>query len=173
LTFSLASFHLGASMSLYHCFANAPSRFPIQEYGVNYASQPLQRHEIRFIRDDLTIIQRILQSYRLMLDFYGMRLSLVDTGLVERALPPTNYAARYNNLIRESFLVFLLMSLHPRSSLRIHAQQPPNHAYTQMSLRDWSRAAKCRLLAACPERAERGARAGLGPDPEQHGPVVG
>jgi hypothetical protein len=69
---------------------------------MNFASQPLQRHEIRLMRAEPTIIQRVLQSYRLMLDFYGMRLVSADTGLIERVLPPRNYEARYQNLLRES-----------------------------------------------------------------------
>ncbi|PPQ67715.1 hypothetical protein CVT25_009321 [Psilocybe cyanescens] len=76
--------------------------FPIREYGMNYESQPLQTHEIREMMADPVVIGRIIQSYRLMLDFYGMRLVSAETGLVDRALPPRNYAARYQNLVRSS-----------------------------------------------------------------------
>lgn len=52
------------------------------------------------MRGDPEVIQRILASYRLMLDFYGMRLVSEDTGLVDRASVPRNYAHRYRNLVR-------------------------------------------------------------------------
>jgi hypothetical protein len=83
------------------CSIITPVRFPTQEYGVNYASQPLQRHEIHAMMTDNLIVDRVLSSYRLMLDFYGMRLLSPETGLLARSLPPRNYAARYNNLVRE------------------------------------------------------------------------
>ncbi|KAF8073777.1 opioid growth factor receptor conserved region-domain-containing protein [Lyophyllum atratum] len=74
--------------------------FPIQEYGMNYESQPLQRHEIEAIKAAPTIIERIISSYRMMLDFYGMRLVSVESGLIDRCLPPRNYSSRYSNLVR-------------------------------------------------------------------------
>ncbi|PPQ76388.1 hypothetical protein CVT26_015377 [Gymnopilus dilepis] len=76
--------------------------FPIREYGMNYESQPLQVHEINAMKSDPVIIERIIESYKLMLDFYGMRLISAETGLVGRALPPRNSAARYYNLVRSS-----------------------------------------------------------------------
>uniref|UniRef100_A0A8H8CMD4 Opioid growth factor receptor (OGFr) conserved domain-containing protein n=1 Tax=Psilocybe cubensis TaxID=181762 RepID=A0A8H8CMD4_PSICU len=76
--------------------------FPIREYGMNYESQPLQTHEIREMEADPAIIERVVQSYNLMLDFYGMRLVSAETGLLDRALPPRNYTARYQNLVRSS-----------------------------------------------------------------------
>ncbi|KDQ62508.1 hypothetical protein JAAARDRAFT_170933 [Jaapia argillacea MUCL 33604] len=76
--------------------------FPIQEYGMNYESQPLQRHEIQTMRSDPAITSRVLQSYSLMLDFYGMRLESSETGRLERSLPPRNYEGRYKNLVRSS-----------------------------------------------------------------------
>ena len=121
---------------------------------MNYASQPLQRHEIRFMRAEPTIIQRVLQSYRLMLDFYGMRLVSADTGLIERVLPPRNYEARYQNLLREFPDAHndLSENTHsnplPGGTLRIHSQQSPNHANPQMSVGARSRAAERRLPAA-------------------------
>ncbi|KDR82797.1 hypothetical protein GALMADRAFT_238346 [Galerina marginata CBS 339.88] len=76
--------------------------FPIREYGMNYESQPLQTHEIQDMQADPVVIARVIGSYRLMLDFYGMRLVSAETGLVDRALPPRNYAPRYHNLVRSS-----------------------------------------------------------------------
>ncbi|KAL0961320.1 hypothetical protein HGRIS_006278 [Hohenbuehelia grisea] len=76
--------------------------FPIQEHGMNYQSQPLQAHEISLMKADATIMARMLDSYRLMLDFYGMRLVNPETGLVARVLPPKDFAPRYRNLCRSS-----------------------------------------------------------------------
>ena len=77
-------------------------RFPTQEFGVNYESQPLQKHEITAMASDPLIIQRIIKSYELMLDFYGMRLVNYETGLVDRCLPLGNHKSRYRNLVRKS-----------------------------------------------------------------------
>ncbi|KAJ7784428.1 opioid growth factor receptor conserved region-domain-containing protein [Mycena metata] len=76
--------------------------FPIQEHGMNFESQPLQPHEITAIKADPRALERLLASYKLMLDFYGMRLVSEETGAVDRALPPRNYGARYENLVRSS-----------------------------------------------------------------------
>ncbi|PPQ63617.1 hypothetical protein CVT24_004370 [Panaeolus cyanescens] len=76
--------------------------FPIREYGMNYESQPLQTHEIASMRADPKIMERILDSYRLMLDFYGMQLVAPDTGLLARVGPPRQFASRYRNLVRSS-----------------------------------------------------------------------
>ncbi|KAF8585102.1 hypothetical protein K439DRAFT_1646697 [Ramaria rubella] len=74
--------------------------FPIQEYGINFQSQPLQRHEITAMKNIPEVIARILTSYRLMLDFYGLRLVNPETGLLDRVLPPRDCHARYRNLTR-------------------------------------------------------------------------
>lgn len=74
--------------------------FPIPELGANYESQPLQRHEAEAMKADETVVERVLRSYRLMLDFYGMRLEDSETGLLARA--DKNYKDRYRNLARES-----------------------------------------------------------------------
>ncbi|KII90568.1 hypothetical protein PLICRDRAFT_39145 [Plicaturopsis crispa FD-325 SS-3] len=76
--------------------------FPIQEFGMNFESQPLQKHEIASMKADSAIIDRLVSSYTLMLDFYGMRLVSRDTGLVDRSLPPRDYARQYRNLVRSS-----------------------------------------------------------------------
>jgi len=76
--------------------------FPIREFGLNYASQPLQKHEIVAMKADPKIMERILRSYQLMLDFYGMFLVSPETGLVDRCRPPRNYRTRYRNLARAS-----------------------------------------------------------------------
>ncbi|KAH9949872.1 opioid growth factor receptor conserved region-domain-containing protein [Amylocystis lapponica] len=73
--------------------------FPIQEYGMNYESQPLQRHEIAAMKADAAVTERVIRSYTLMLDFYGMHLQSHDTGLLVRS---PNYAERYRNLVHSS-----------------------------------------------------------------------
>ncbi|KAF9643403.1 hypothetical protein BDM02DRAFT_3104469 [Thelephora ganbajun] len=73
--------------------------FPIREDGLNYAAQPLQKHEIKAMTKDDTIMLQILTSYKLMLDFYGMRLENEATGLISRS---KNYTSQYKNLCRSS-----------------------------------------------------------------------
>ena len=68
---------------------------------MNYDSQPLQTHEIESMKADPTILERVIKSYQLMLDFYGMHLVSKETGLVDRAPPPRHFASRYHNLVRE------------------------------------------------------------------------
>lgn len=80
---------------------------------MNYAAQPLQSHEIQAMRRDKDVMARVLQSYRIMLDFYGMQLVSPDTGLIARAEPESKYEERYRNLIRtfplpSSFNLFLI-----------------------------------------------------------------
>eukprot|EP00051_Salpingoeca_urceolata_P009941 m.120738 g.120738 ORF g.120738 m.120738 type:complete len:225 (-) comp16515_c0_seq3:270-944(-) len=67
--------------------------FPIREQGMNSHAQPLQRHELEFIRDHQQA--RVVRSYELMLDFYGMRLKDRDTGEIERS---DNWVRCYHNL---------------------------------------------------------------------------
>jgi len=80
-------------------------RFPIQEYGMNFESQPLQRHEITSMTKEPLIIERIITSYRMMLDFYGMRLISAKSGLIDRVLPPRDFIRRYSNLVRKYFSI--------------------------------------------------------------------
>ena len=67
---------------------------------MNYAAQPLQKHEIKVMAKDETIMRRVLMSYKLMLDFYGMRLEDEASGLISRT---ENYASRYRNLCSTCF----------------------------------------------------------------------
>ncbi|TFK74812.1 hypothetical protein BDN72DRAFT_759034 [Pluteus cervinus] len=76
--------------------------FPIREYGMNFESQPLQPQEIAAMKADPAILGRIVKSYQLMLDFYGMQLVSPDSGLVARVQPPQKCASRYLNLVRSS-----------------------------------------------------------------------
>ena len=47
--------------------------FPIQEKGLNYEAQVLMRHEIPLLRNSPEAMDRILRSFSMMCDFYGMR----------------------------------------------------------------------------------------------------
>jgi hypothetical protein len=40
--------------------------FPLQERGLNWSAQPLQKHEIELIKNDSKAFKRILKSYKLM-----------------------------------------------------------------------------------------------------------
>ncbi|CAG7846535.1 SubName: Full=Uncharacterized protein {ECO:0000313/EMBL:CCA67834.1} [Serendipita indica DSM 11827] len=84
--------------------------FPIREFGMNYDSQPLQKHEIEAMKGDEVVMQRLVRSYRLMLSFYGMELLDEETGLLSRSLQESQYLSgivshdgyrsRYRNLVR-------------------------------------------------------------------------
>ncbi|KAI0662203.1 opioid growth factor receptor conserved region-domain-containing protein [Cubamyces menziesii] len=71
--------------------------FPIQEDGVNHEAQRLQKHEIAAMKSDTAIMRRLLRSYTMMLDFYGMQLVSEDTGELQRT---GNWKERYRNLSR-------------------------------------------------------------------------
>ncbi|KAH8104730.1 opioid growth factor receptor conserved domain-containing protein [Cristinia sonorae] len=74
--------------------------FPIKEFGMNYESQPLQQHEVDAMKANKEIVARVLRSYRLMLDFYGMDLISAKTGLLKRVEPAEKNETRYRNLVR-------------------------------------------------------------------------
>ncbi|KAL4063302.1 opioid growth factor receptor conserved region-domain-containing protein [Scleroderma yunnanense] len=74
--------------------------FPIQEDGMNFLAQRLTPYEISAMKADAQVMRRIVKSYTIMLEFYGMRLQSEETGLLGRALPPQNYGTRYRNLLR-------------------------------------------------------------------------
>ena len=63
-------------------------------------------HEIKSMKGDETINRRIITSYQLMLDFYGMRLENEATGLISRS---ENYAAQYKNLCSTYFCPDLVL----------------------------------------------------------------
>ncbi len=69
--------------------------FPIREAGMNYRAQPLQAHEVAAMKASELIVERVVRSYELMLDFYGMRLADRTSGRLDRA---DNYLARYSHL---------------------------------------------------------------------------
>ncbi|KAF8229690.1 hypothetical protein L208DRAFT_1401682 [Tricholoma matsutake] len=71
--------------------------FPIRDgQGMNYESQALQPHEITSMRSNTVILERIIKSYDMMLDFYGMRLVSAKMGLLDRS---EDFSDRYKNLV--------------------------------------------------------------------------
>ncbi|KWU44462.1 hypothetical protein RHOSPDRAFT_9092, partial [Rhodotorula sp. JG-1b] len=77
--------------------------FPIREQGVNWEAQPLQPHEVAGIKADPQAMARLLESYRIMLAFYGLRLVDETTGelALEDSVPapsPASYLRRFHNL---------------------------------------------------------------------------
>ncbi|GAA6006020.1 hypothetical protein JCM10207_007309 [Rhodosporidiobolus poonsookiae] len=81
--------------------------FPIREQGVNWEAQPLQPHEIEGIKQDPAAMERLLESYRILLAFYGLRLASPTTGELALAdeVPapdPSSYLRRFRNLEHNS-----------------------------------------------------------------------
>ncbi|XP_072308943.1 opioid growth factor receptor-like [Eucyclogobius newberryi] len=73
--------------------------FPLQEPGVNSEASTLTKEEIReFCHNDLAK-KNLLESYKLMLDFYGIELCDEKTGEVKRA---QNCIDRFINLNRNT-----------------------------------------------------------------------
>ncbi|EFC44054.1 hypothetical protein NAEGRDRAFT_67958 [Naegleria gruberi] len=70
--------------------------FPIRLQGMNASSQPLTKHEASLLRSDAAVKARIIQSYRLMLDFYGLVLEDEVSGKISRN--PVTYKKRYSHL---------------------------------------------------------------------------
>jgi len=69
--------------------------FPIREEGMNYRAQRLQLHEAKAIAANPAARKRVLRSYKLMLDFYGMKLYDLKTGELRRS---ARWQRRYQNL---------------------------------------------------------------------------
>uniref|UniRef100_UPI0037E89BB1 opioid growth factor receptor-like n=1 Tax=Semicossyphus pulcher TaxID=241346 RepID=UPI0037E89BB1 len=73
--------------------------FPLPEPGMNYEATPLTREEIEEFLTCSTAKENLLKSYKLMLNFYGIKLCNEMTGEVERA---SNWRDRFNNLNRNT-----------------------------------------------------------------------
>ncbi|BGO99626.1 hypothetical protein NBRC10513v2_004707 [Rhodotorula toruloides] len=81
--------------------------FPIREQGVNWDAQPLELHEIEGIKSDPSAMSRFLESYRIMLAFYGLTLVNPQTGelALQDDVPaphPSSYLRRLRNLEERS-----------------------------------------------------------------------
>ncbi|XP_031657367.1 opioid growth factor receptor isoform X2 [Oncorhynchus kisutch] len=73
--------------------------FPLQEPGMNNQAKELTKKEIEAFLQDETAKKRLVKSYKLMLDFYGIQLSNDTTGEVRRA---NNWRDRFDNLDRNT-----------------------------------------------------------------------
>src|SRR5688500_14553588 len=62
---------------------------------MNAESQKLQFHEIEAMRADPECLARLIRSYALMLDFYGIKIKDNQTGELERG---DNWKHRYAHL---------------------------------------------------------------------------
>ena len=71
--------------------------FPIRESGMNFHAQELQLHEAQKIMEDQKAQKRVLKSYMMMLDFYGMKIKDKVTGEIEKA---ENWKERFQHLNR-------------------------------------------------------------------------
>ncbi|XP_050960956.1 opioid growth factor receptor [Labeo rohita] len=71
--------------------------FPLREPGVNYMAAELTKKEIQAFRENDEAKSRLLDSYELMLGFYGIQLLNRETGEVKRA---ENWRERFANLER-------------------------------------------------------------------------
>ncbi|KAI5093623.1 opioid growth factor receptor [Silurus meridionalis] len=73
--------------------------FPIPEKGMNYLSSELSPKEAKLFCTDEEVRRRLLVSYKIMLDFYGIQLVNEETGEVQRA---ENWSERFDNLNRNT-----------------------------------------------------------------------
>ncbi|XP_064822673.1 opioid growth factor receptor-like [Oncorhynchus masou masou] len=73
--------------------------FPLQERGMNYRAKELTKKEIEAFLQDETAKKRLVKSYKLMLDFYGIQLSNDSSGEVRCA---DNWRDRFDNLDRNT-----------------------------------------------------------------------
>ncbi|KAL1021461.1 hypothetical protein UPYG_G00013560 [Umbra pygmaea] len=71
--------------------------FPLREPGVNYMASELTKKEIQAFRESEEAKKRLVESYELMLGFYGIQLVNKETGEVKRA---DNWRERFTNLER-------------------------------------------------------------------------
>ncbi|XP_056324375.1 opioid growth factor receptor-like protein 1 [Danio aesculapii] len=73
--------------------------FPLQVPGVNSRAHVLTKKEIKHFRRDKQAQSKLVKSYEVMLDFYGIRLVNKDTGEVERA---RNWKQRFDHINRHT-----------------------------------------------------------------------
>ncbi|KAJ8258916.1 hypothetical protein COCON_G00179280 [Conger conger] len=73
--------------------------FPLQESGMNYLANVLTKKEIEEFCEDEEAQKRLVISYELMLDFYGIRLVDKSSGKVERS---EKWEERFENLNRNT-----------------------------------------------------------------------
>lgn len=69
--------------------------FPTKSLGVNRYAQPLTDNEAEVMRTKQSVRIRLIQAYKMMLDFYGLELCSVESGHVARAV---NWRERFRHL---------------------------------------------------------------------------
>lgn len=74
-----------------------PWLFPTRSKSTNPACQQLQLHEAQSMKQDPAVQSRLLQSYKMMLDFFGLKLLDEANGAVEKA---PHWEIRFLNLNR-------------------------------------------------------------------------
>lgn len=84
------------------------------------------------MKEDENITQRIITSYKLMLDFYGMRLENEATGLISRS---KNYEVQYRNLCSTFFCLDLVSQFEIRPCA---LRKPPRSRNLILSVRSES-----------------------------------
>ncbi|RNA21718.1 dentin sialophospho -like isoform X1 [Brachionus plicatilis] len=68
--------------------------FPNVDPGMNFHSQPLQQEELEIMKNDQEIVNKMLSSFRMMLNFYGMKIDQKNL-VIKRS---KEYRKRYDNL---------------------------------------------------------------------------
>ena len=94
---------------------------------MNYESVPLTRRERKAMQESPAVLERVVLSYRMMLDFYGLVLVDLDTGLLARS---ERYQERYRHLGRMSALSLSVPSLRC-GLVRLIPQLPSHLSYSQ------------------------------------------
>ncbi|XP_069740559.1 opioid growth factor receptor-like protein 1 [Narcine bancroftii] len=79
--------------------------FPLREPGMNWWAKELTIQEIKLFRQSNVAQERLVDAYKMMLDFYGIKLVNEETGEVKRA---HHWKQRFHNL-----------NLHLHNNLRI------------------------------------------------------
>ncbi|XP_008408788.1 opioid growth factor receptor-like protein 1 [Poecilia reticulata] len=85
----------GKYAKLEHTHSYIQWLFPLQEPGMNSEAKTLTKQEIQDFLDSPTARKNLLESYKLMLDFYGIKLENEETGEVARA---AHWSDRFQNL---------------------------------------------------------------------------
>lgn len=74
--------------------------FPIRHGGLNSHAQPMSKYETSIFKENPKMIERVIKSYEMMLDFFGMILKDKEKGIIERN--NENWEKRYYFLSRSS-----------------------------------------------------------------------
>jgi len=75
--------------------------FPeLNRQGSNPLAQELNKAEAKAIREDIECAKRVLTSYKMMLNFYGIKLVNEQTGELTRN--EENYKERYSNMMKHT-----------------------------------------------------------------------